>query len=125
MDFGGELGGYFSDTTRTVVVGEPPRGLERVYETVRRAQEAACEAVRPGVTCQDIDRVARRIIAEAGVGRRFIHRTGHGIGLEVHEPPYIVEGNGWTLEAGIDVLCRARGLPRGRRSASGSRTSWR
>ena len=100
LDFGGELGGYFSDTTRTVAVGEPPDGFERVYETVRRAQEAACEAVRPGVSCQDIDRAARSIIAEAGFGDRFIHRTGHGIGLEVHEPPYIIEGNGWLVEPG-------------------------
>ena len=84
MDFGGELGGYFSDTTRTVVVGEPPNGFERAYDTVRRAQEAACEAVRPGVSCQDIDRTARRIIDDAGFGARFIHRTGHGIGREGH-----------------------------------------
>lgn len=101
MDFGGELGGYFSDTTRTVVVGEPPNGLERVHDTVRRAQEAACEAVRPGVSCQEIDRTARRIIDGAGFGSRFIHRTGHGIGREVHEPPYIVEGNDWILEPGV------------------------
>ena len=100
MDFGGELGGYFSDTTRTVVVGEAPSGFERMYETVRQAQEAACEAIRPGVTCQDIDRVARRVIVDAGFGERFIHRTGHGIGLEVHEPPYIIEGNDWALEPG-------------------------
>lgn len=100
MDFGGELGGYHSDTTRTVVVGEPPAGFERVYESVRRAQAAACEAVVPGISAQDIDRVARRIIEEAGFGARFIHRTGHGIGLEVHEPPYLVEGNDQTLEPG-------------------------
>ena len=100
MDFGGELGGYFSDTTRTVVVGEPPNGFDRVYDTVRRAQEAACDAVRPGVPCQDVDRTARQIIDDAGFGARFIHRTGHGIGREVHEPPYIVEGNEWVLEPG-------------------------
>jgi Xaa-Pro aminopeptidase len=100
MDFGGELGGYYSDTTRTVVVGEPPEGFERVYETVREAQTRACEAVAPGVTAEAIDRVARRIIDEAGYGARFIHRTGHGIGLEVHEPPYLVEGNAWTLAPG-------------------------
>jgi D-alanyl-D-alanine dipeptidase len=101
MDFGGELGGYFSDTTRTVVAGDPPDGFERVYDTVLRAQEAACEAVRPGIACQEIDRTARRIIDDAGFGARFIHRTGHGIGREVHEPPYIVEGNDWVLEPGI------------------------
>ncbi|HEY6567915.1 MAG TPA: Xaa-Pro peptidase family protein [Actinomycetota bacterium] len=100
MDFGGELGGYYSDTTRTVVVGEAPQGFERVYETVRQAQEAACAAVRPGAACQDVDRAARRIIEDAGFGERFIHRTGHGIGLEVHEPPYIIDGNEWVLEPG-------------------------
>ena len=100
MDFGGQLGGYFSDTTRTVVVAEPPQSFERVYDTVRLAQEAACDAVRPGALCSEIDRAARRIIDDAGFGERFIHRTGHGIGLEVHEPPYIVEGNEWVLEPG-------------------------
>ena len=100
MDFGGAVGGYFSDTTRTVVVGEPLEGFERVYDTVRAAQEAACEAVRPGVQALEIDRVARRIVDDAGLGEKFIHRTGHGIGLEVHEPPYIVEGNDWVLEPG-------------------------
>ena len=100
MDFGGELGGYFSDTTRTVVVGEPPGGFERVYDIVRAAQGAACDAVRPGVEAQQIDRAARRIIDDAGFGARFFHRTGHGIGLEVHEPPYLVEGSEWTLEPG-------------------------
>jgi Xaa-Pro aminopeptidase len=100
MDFGGALGGYYSDTTRTVVVGEPPRGFEPAYEAVRAAQEAACEAVAPGVAAQDVDRVARRIVDEAGFGARFIHRTGHGIGLEVHEPPYLVEGNDQPLEPG-------------------------
>jgi D-alanyl-D-alanine dipeptidase len=100
MDFGGQLGGYFSDTTRTVVIGEPPAGFERVYESVLRAQTAACDAVAPGVAAQDVDRVARRIIDEAGYGARFIHRTGHGIGLEVHEPPYLVEGNEQALEPG-------------------------
>ena len=100
LDFGGELGGYFSDTTRTVVVGEPPRGFEAVYDIVRSAQEAAFRAVVPGALAQDIDRVARRIIDDAGYGERFVHRTGHGIGLEVHEPPYLVEGSDWELEAG-------------------------
>lgn len=100
MDFGGELGGYFSDTSRTVVVGEPPVGFESVYQVVHEAQEAAFRAVEPGVAAQEIDRVARRIIEDAGYGERFIHRTGHGIGLEVHEPPYLVEGSDWALEPG-------------------------
>lgn len=100
LDFGGALGGYFSDTSRTVVVGEPPTGFDRVYDVVRQAQAAACDAVRPGVAAQEIDGVARGIITDAGFGPRFIHRTGHGIGLEVHEPPYIVEGNDWVMEPG-------------------------
>ena len=100
LDFGGELGGYFSDTSRTVVVGEPPEGFDVVYGLVQEAQEAAFRAVRPGVAAQEIDRVARRIIEDGGYGARFIHRTGHGIGLEVHEPPYLVEGNDWALEPG-------------------------
>jgi Xaa-Pro aminopeptidase len=101
MDFGGELGGYFSDTTRTVVVGEPPPGLSEVYETVRAAHDAALATVRPGVAAQDVDRAARGVIDAAGYGQRFIHRTGHGIGLEVHEPPWIVEGNEVELRSGM------------------------
>ena len=101
MDFGGELAGYFSDTTRTVVVADAPEGFESAYAVVREAQAAAVEAVRPGVEAQDVDRAARAIIDAAGYGDRFIHRTGHGIGLEVHEPPYIVEGDATVLEPGM------------------------
>jgi D-alanyl-D-alanine dipeptidase len=101
MDFGGELSGYHSDTTRTVVVGEPPEGFEQAYAAVREAQAAAVEAVRPGVQAQEIDRAARDVVEAAGYGERFIHRTGHGIGLEVHEPPYMVEGDDTVLEAGM------------------------
>jgi Xaa-Pro aminopeptidase len=72
-----------------------------VYEVVRSAQQAAFEAVRPGVAAQDVDRAARAVIEEAGYGDRFLHRTGHGIGLEVHEPPYLVEGNETPLEVGM------------------------
>jgi Xaa-Pro aminopeptidase len=100
LDFGGELAGYFSDTTRTVVVGEEPDGFGEVYDLVRNAQEAAVRAVRPGIPAEDIDDVARRIITDGGHGERFIHRTGHGIGLEVHEPPYLVQGNRSPLERG-------------------------
>jgi Xaa-Pro aminopeptidase len=101
MDFGGELAGYFSDTTRTVVVTEPPEGFEQAYAAVQEAQAAAVETVRPGLEAQAIDRVARTIIDAAGYGQRFIHRTGHGIGLEVHEPPYLVEGDRTVLEQGM------------------------
>jgi Xaa-Pro aminopeptidase len=101
LDFGGELAGYFSDTTRTVVVGEPPAGFAEVYGLVHEAQDAAVRAVRPGIAAQEVDRAARRIIDDAGYGERFFHRTGHGIGLEVHEPPYIIEGNETLLEPGM------------------------
>ncbi len=100
LDFGGEAAGYFSDTTRSVVVGEPPEGFREVYDVVHEAQEAGFRAVGPGVPAQDVDRAARGVIAEAGLEHLFVHRTGHGIGLEVHELPYIVEGNETPLEVG-------------------------
>jgi D-alanyl-D-alanine dipeptidase len=101
LDFGGLRGGYGSDTTRTVSVGEPGDEVRKVHEIVRQAQQAAFEAVCPGVACQEIDRVARRVITEAGYGEYFIHRTGHGIGLTTHEPPYIVEGETQVLVPGM------------------------
>jgi Xaa-Pro aminopeptidase len=101
MDFGGELGGYFSDITRTVVVVEDPAGLDEAYQLVHEAQEAAFDAVGPGVPAEDVDAAARDLITSAGFGDRFIHRTGHGIGLEVHEPPYLVRGNDSKLERGM------------------------
>jgi Xaa-Pro aminopeptidase len=101
LDFGGSRDGYCSDTTRTVVVGEPPDGFEPVYALVRAAQAAAVETVRPGVAIEEVDRAARRMIAAGGYGERFVHRTGHGIGLEVHEPPYAVEGDATFLEPGM------------------------
>jgi Xaa-Pro aminopeptidase len=101
LDFGGSVDGYFSDTSRTVVVGEAPDGLEDVFALVHEAQGAGVEAVRPGVAIQDVDRAARTVIAAGGFGDRFIHRTGHGIGREVHEPPYAVEGDQTVLEPGM------------------------
>ncbi len=101
LDFGGELGGYFSDTSRTVVVGHEPAGFREVYDLVRDAQEAAVDAVRPGIAIQTIDRVAREVVERGGYGERFVHRTGHGIGREVHEPPYAVEGDETVLEPGM------------------------
>jgi len=101
MDFGGVLDDYYSDITRTVFVGEPSDEERTVYGVVRSAQQAAFEAIRPGVPAQEIDRAARALIADAGYGDRFVHRTGHGIGLELHEPPYIVEGNETPLQAGM------------------------
>jgi Xaa-Pro aminopeptidase len=101
LDFGEQLDGYWSDITRTVFVSEPPEEFARVHDVVRRAQQAAFEAVRPGVPAEDVDRAARDVIDDAGYGEWFIHRTGHGIGLELHEPPYIVAGNATKLEAGM------------------------
>ncbi|UTF52144.1 M24 family metallopeptidase [Natronosalvus rutilus] len=93
---------YPGDQTRTMVfAGEPPEGYREVHETVARAQQAAVEYVEPGVTAESVDAVAREIIADAGYGDAFVHRTGHGVGLEVHEPPYIVEGNEQALEPGM------------------------
>ena len=101
LDFGGSVDGYFSDTSRTVVVGEAPDGLEDVFALVHEAQAAGVEVVRPGVAIQEVDRAARAVIAAGGFGDRFIHRTGHGIGREVHEPPYAVEGDPTVLEPGM------------------------
>ncbi len=101
LDFGGLKDGYGSDTSRTVHVGEATDEEREVFEVVRRAQQAGFEAVRPGIACQEIDRAARRVITDAGYGEQFIHRTGHGIGLTTHEPPYMVEGETHQLEPGM------------------------
>jgi Xaa-Pro aminopeptidase len=107
LDIGGTLGGYGSDITRMVWVtgGDPALGPDdaflRLYEVLRDAQSEATGAVRPGVPCERIDEVARGIIAAAGYGDRFIHRTGHGIGLEGHEEPYLVAGSPEPLAPGI------------------------
>ncbi len=101
LDFGGLMHGYGSDTTRTVCVGEPTDELREVHEVVRRAQEAGVAAVRPGVACQEVDRAARRVIVEAGYGERFVHRTGHGIGVTTHEPPYMIEGEERPMVPGM------------------------
>ncbi|MFE1454101.1 M24 family metallopeptidase [Streptomyces sp. NPDC058735] len=101
LDFGGLKDGYGSDTSRTVHVGEPTDEERRVHEVVRAAQEAGFRAVRPGAACQDVDRAAREVVAEAGYGEYFIHRTGHGIGVTTHEPPYMVEGEEQPLVPGM------------------------
>jgi D-alanyl-D-alanine dipeptidase len=101
LDFGGIKDGYGSDTTRTVHVGEPTAEEREVFDVVRRAQQAGFEAVRPGIACEEIDRAARRVIADAGYGEYFIHRVGHGIGLSTHEPPYLVEGETRPIEPGM------------------------
>ncbi|MFH9662110.1 M24 family metallopeptidase [Streptomyces sp. NPDC017248] len=101
LDFGGLKDGYGSDTTRTVHVGEPTEEERRVHDVVRAAQEAGYRAVRPGVPCQEIDRAARAVITDAGYGAHFIHRTGHGIGVTTHEPPYLIEGEEQPLVPGM------------------------
>ncbi|WKE68988.1 aminopeptidase P family protein [Streptomyces sp. WP-1] len=101
LDFGGLKDGYGSDTTRTVHVGEPTEEERQVHDIVREAQEAGYQAVRPGVACQDVDRAARAVITDAGYGEYFIHRTGHGIGVTTHEPPYMIEGEELPLVPGM------------------------
>ncbi|HCT78752.1 MAG TPA: peptidase M24 family protein [Micromonosporaceae bacterium] len=102
VDIGGTMpDGYCSDSTRTYSVGEPPAEFARYYEVLLRAQVTQTDAVRPGITAEQLDGVGRDIIAEAGYGEYFIHRTGHGIGLEGHEEPYIVAGSQQILEPGM------------------------
>ncbi len=101
VDFGGWLDGYGSDTTRMFVVGDLPRGFAEAYEVLGAAQRAAVEAVKPGVTAESIDAVARTVIQDGGYGELFIHRTGHGIGLDTHERPYLVDGNTIELVQGM------------------------
>ncbi|WP_328470950.1 aminopeptidase P family protein [Actinoplanes sp. NBC_00393] len=101
LDFGGLKNGYGSDTTRTVHVGEPTAEEREVFEIVRQAQQTAFEAVQPGIACEEIDRAARKVIDDAGCGQYFIHRTGHGIGLTTHEPPYMVVGERRPLVPGM------------------------
>ncbi|KUM76870.1 aminopeptidase P family protein [Streptomyces griseorubiginosus] len=101
LDFGGLKDGYGSDTTRTIHVGEPSAEERAVHDLVRTAQQAAFEAVAPGVPCQEIDRRARRVIEDAGYGEYFVHRTGHGIGVTTHEPPYMIEGEDTPLVPGM------------------------
>jgi Xaa-Pro aminopeptidase len=102
VDIGGTMpSGYCSDETRTYAVGEAPADFRAYYSVLQEAQAAARAAVRPGVTPEAVDAAARDIITAAGYGEQFIHRTGHGIGLETHEDPYIVAGNTEPLEAGM------------------------
>jgi Xaa-Pro aminopeptidase len=106
LDIGGTLGGYGSDITRMLWVtgGDPSAGptpeFVEVFELVRRAQATATAAVRPGVACAELDEIARGVIRDGGYAETFIHRLGHGIGLEAHEEPYLVAGNRIPLQAG-------------------------
>lgn len=99
-DFGGTMNGYCSDITRCVHLGAPAADVAEAYAVLHEAQAAGVRAGVVGVACQEVDRAARRVIADAGFGEYFIHRTGHGIGMEEHEDPYMVEGNDELLAAG-------------------------
>ena len=101
IDFGGKHRGYNSDTTRMFHVGEPSARYLEIHEIVQTAQQAAFDVVRPGVAAETVDAAAREVIAGAGYGEFFIHRTGHGIGLDTHEDPYVVAGNDQLLEPGM------------------------
>ena len=102
VDIGGSYEpGYNSDSTRTYSIGEPSPDVAQQYSVLQQAQRAAVEAVRPGVTAEQVDAAARGVLADAGLAEYFVHRTGHGIGLSVHEEPYIVAGNDLPLQAGM------------------------
>ncbi len=101
VDIGGTMpSGYCSDCTRTYVLGPVPGDFADYYQVLKDAQEASCAAVRPGVSAEAVDAAAREPITRAGYGEYFVHRTGHGIGLETHEDPYIVAGNTEPIEPG-------------------------
>jgi Xaa-Pro aminopeptidase len=102
VDIGGSYEpGYHSDSTRTYSIGEPSADVAQQYSVLQQAQRAAVDAVRPGVTAEEVDAAARGVLADAGLAEYFVHRTGHGIGLSVHEEPYIVAGNDLPLQAGM------------------------
>lgn len=101
FDYGARYLGYCSDITRTVVVGSPSEEVKKVYEIVKEAQETAFQQVKEGITAGDIDSAARNVMAKYGYDKYFIHRTGHGLGIDVHEEPYISPGNTKLLKEGM------------------------
>lgn len=102
VDIGGPFEpGYHSDSTRTYSLGEPDPKVAQRYSVLQRAQQAAIDSIRPGIPAQQVDAAAREVLAAAGLAEYFVHRTGHGIGLSVHEEPYIVAGNDVALAAGM------------------------
>ena len=101
MDCGCAVDGYNTDMTRVGVVGPPTEEQECVHSIVLKAQETAIEKIQPGISCGKVDGIARRVIEEAGYGEYFTHRLGHGIGIEVHEEPYVVRGNSMELQSGM------------------------
>lgn len=103
IDYGVILDGYCSDMTRTLYVGRPGAWANRVYQAVREAQQAAVEAVRPGIETGKVDRAARKVLAKAGLVRYFTHSTGHGVGLEIHESPKLARRERAALQPGMVV----------------------
>ncbi|MEM2137001.1 MAG: Xaa-Pro peptidase family protein [Candidatus Methanomethylicia archaeon] len=101
MDVGCSVNGYVSDITRTVVFGDSSDKQSRIWDIVYKANRAAISFIKPGVTCEEVDHVARRVIEVEGFSEFFIHRLGHGVGIQVHEPPYIVKGNKLELKPGM------------------------
>jgi Xaa-Pro aminopeptidase len=99
-DFGGTMRGYCSDITRMFVVGDADPEVREAYAVLVEAQEAGVRAATVGARCEDVDAAARRVITDAGYGDYFVHRTGHGIGTEAHEDPYVVAGNATRLVPG-------------------------
>ncbi|MCB1446910.1 MAG: M24 family metallopeptidase [Rhizobiaceae bacterium] len=101
IDIGGRKQGFPSDMTRMAVVGQPPEGYGQIHSIVEKAVQAALKAARPGARARDVDAAARGVIADAGYGDYFVHRTGHGLGIDIHEPPYITAASDVVLEAGM------------------------
>lgn len=101
MDIGGRIGGYPSDMTRMAIIGEAPEGYGQIHSIVEKAVQAALAAARPGVPASTVDRAARQVIEDAGYGEYFVHRTGHGLGIDIHEPPYITASSDTLLEEGM------------------------
>ncbi|MDI6027373.1 Xaa-Pro peptidase family protein [Corticibacterium sp. UT-5YL-CI-8] len=114
IDIGGRSNGYPSDMTRVAVAGTPPEGFDEVHAVLDRAVKAAIAVAKPGVAAKEVDKAARDVIIEAGYGEFFLHRTGHGLGIDIHEPPYITataetileEGNVFSIEPGIYLAGR-------------------
>jgi Xaa-Pro aminopeptidase len=101
IDIGGRKQGFPSDITRMAVVGQPPEGYGQIHSIVEKAVQAALKAARPGVLAKEVDAAARNVIADAGYGEYFVHRTGHGMGIDGHEPPYITATSETVLEEGM------------------------
>jgi Xaa-Pro aminopeptidase len=101
IDIGGRKGGFPSDITRMAVVGRPPEAYGQIHTIVEKAVQAALKAAKPGVMAKEVDAAARNVIADAGYGEYFVHRTGHGLGIDIHEPPYITSTSETVLEEGM------------------------